>query len=804
MKRLKSFLAMTLACILLVSTVSVSAAVAGVNQTNDSSLDVFEELSYQVIANTITVSGKTPYANTAITFHVQENSTPARDLFYYQTKTDASGYFAIKFTMNPAIYDENGANDATLRVGGKDLNIQRIDDIELYSLAEMEGCMEDFQRITDEESFAGFFESYSEMLGVDGGYTAEEIQILNVYYAANPPEGTEDLTGIIDKIVSLGDKLTRHKAMVEGINAAAIAGDASEIERIIESPNNADLIADYNLDFSTRVIIKEADMWARMLNEDGYATIEDIQTAFIEAREAQLVVDKEFGGPVTNDREKYFLDEWKVSNVANMLTVSGALDELIVVPVNVHVAGFEGGVSTDSSKSIAFFDTKARKLELDADHVNFTARFPLNTSKFNGEVMGLVRISAPNTNVHQFYVTLYSQEEIDAMIEQFKEINDVDGLKAFIEDNKTMLEMTGNFSDEKLAVMYELYDERDYSSIEKGVEVVNAIVSLTEDTAKVQNLLDAINASAKGRWGQVQKVIEITYKDMAEVSTRYADALEICKSASKFNSLRGFYSKLLDQEFTTVQDLLDAVETAHETQLEEEKEAATKPSTGGGGGGGGGISFIGGGSEDADSIIIGEGVAVEENIDIPAEELPVAPFTDLAGFDWAKASIDGLRQLAITKGNGDGTFSPGADMTREEYLSMLLKTFGVEIKPGNVPFADVDKNAWYADVVATAYELGITNGMGDGTFGVGENIIRTDMVVLAARLAQKLDVSIPQKEAAVIFGDYTTIPAYGYEAVVAFQQADFLNGDENGNFNPMNNTTRAEAAVFFWSLYGAI
>lgn len=803
MKRLKSFLAMTLACILLVSTVSVSAAVAGTNETNDSSLDVFEELSYQVIANTITVSGKTPYANTAITFHVQEKTTPARDLFYYQTKTDASGHFALKFTMNPAIYDENGEFDATLRIGGSDLNIQRIDDIELYSLGEMEGCKADFQSITDAESFADFFNKYSKMLGVDGGYSDEEIRILNVYYGANPPEGNEDLTGIIDKIASLGDKLTRHEAMVSGINDAAIAGDASEIERIIESPNNADLIADYNLDFSTRVIIKEADMWARMLNEDGYATIEEIQEAFIAARDAQLVVDKEFGGAVTNDREKYFLDQWKVSNVANMLTVSGALDELIVVPVNVHVAGFEGGVSTDSAKSIAFFDTKARKLDLDATQVDFTARFPLNTSKFNGEVMGLVRISAPDTNIHQFYVTLYSQAEIDEMIDQFKDINSADDLKVFIEDNKTMLELTGNFSAEKLAIMYELYDERDYGSIDNSVEVVNAIVSLTDDTAKVQNLLDGINASTSGRWGQVQKVIEITYKDMADVSTRFADALEICKDASEFKSLSGFYSRLLGQKFETVQDVLDAVEKAYDDQKDEEKEAASKPQKGGGGGGGG-ISFVGGGSDKTESIIIGEGVVVEENIDISAEELPVAPFTDLAGYDWAKAAIDGLRQNAVINGNGDGTFAPAADMTREEYLTMLLKTFGVEIKSGNVPFTDVDSNEWYADVVATAYELGITNGMGDGTFGIGKKIIRTDMVVLAARLAQKLEISIPQNEAAVIFADYTTIPDYGYEAVVAFQQATFLKGDENGNFNPMNNTTRAEAAVFFWSLYSAI
>lgn len=806
MKRLKSFLIMTMVCIFLVSTVTVNAAVAGVDETEDESLKNFTELSYQVIANTITVSGKTPYADTSITFWVQENSEPARDLFYYQTKTDNAGNFALKFTMNPAIYDVDGTYDATLRVGGDGLNIQRIDGIELYSVDEMEGCKEDFMAISDAESFAAFFATYSEMLGVSGGYTEEEIAILNTYYTVHPPTGDEDLAGIISKIASLGDKLTRHEAMVSGISNAAIAGDADEIKRIINSSGNADLIEDNGLDFDTSTIIKEADMWARMLTEEGYATIEEIQEAFFAARDAQFEVDKEFGGPATNDRESYFMDNWKVSNVANMLTISGSIDDIVAKPINIHISGLEGGVTTESGKSIAFFDTMARKSDPDATYISFTAKFPLNTSRFNGEVLGSVRIGAPNVNIHQFYIPLYAQDDVDAMIDQFKAIETPEDLNSFIEDNKVMLEMTGNFSERKVNVMTELYNEKDFSNVENSTDVVNEIVGLNDDTAEILNFLDALDSAAKGRWGQVQQVIEITYADLKETSKHYAELIELTKDADKLNDIRGVYQELLDKEYGTVQDVIDEFSDAYEKQLEAEKDAEKKPQGGGGSGGsgGGGISFIGGGSDDAESIIIGDGVVVEDLNEIPAEELPSAPFTDLAGYDWAKTAIDGLRQKAIIKGNGDGTFRPGAEMTREEYLSMLLKTFGVEIKSGTTSFTDVDENAWYADVVATAYELGITNGMGDGRFGVGEKIIRADMVVLAARLANKLDVSIPQKEAAVIFNDYTTIPVYAYEAVVAFQQADFLNGDENGNCNPVNNTTRAEAATFFWNLYSAI
>ena len=135
---------------------------------------------------------------------------------------------------------------------------------------------------------------------------------------------------------------------------------------------------------------------------------------------------------------------------------------------------------------------------------------------------------------------------------------------------------------------------------------------------------------------------------------------------------------------------------------------------------------------------------------------------------------------------------------------MLLSTFYVETVSGDVPFTDVDKNAWYADVVATAYDLGITKGMGDGTFGIGQKILRADMVVLAARLAEAKGVVIKKSNEAKIFTDFPEIPAYAYDNVVSFQQAGLVNGDETGRFNPKNKLTRAEAAVFFWNIFNFI
>jgi len=808
MKKFKSFSIIVLCLVFLASSLNVFGAVAGENETNKENRDVFTELNYQVIANTITVSGRTPYADTLVSFWLQENTDPEKTLFVYQHRSDSVGEFALKFIVNPSIYDADGANDATLRVGGENINIQRIDNIPLYSETEMTGCRNAFADISDVDSFDQFFGEYSDMLGVEGGYSVEELEILYGYYQKNLPEGDESLEEIIEILSDLADKLTRHQKLVADVSSAATGGDASEIRRLLLSENYKDLIEINDLDFGCGQVIKEADMWARMVNDEGYESLEEIQEAFIAAREAQTEVDKQFGGPVTTDREMSFNDNWKVSNVANLITVSGSLDVDAATPINVHVSGVDKGVSPDAEDIIAFANGKAVKTVITDDHVDFKIQFPLNTSRFGGETVGCMRISAKNVNIHQFYITLYAQDEIDALIDQFKEIDSVDDLRDFIEDNKSKLEITGNFDDDKLAVMYELFEEREYDDISDSRSLASSVDALINDTDAVLDFIDDLNTSTKsGRWGKVLEVIQTKHNHLSDISEGYEDLLDLVKKAERLENVRGVYQRLLGQSFTRVQDVVDNFTEAYEAQKDEEAAVSSRPS-GGGGGGGGGSSFApiitGDGGGEQTEMIIGEGVIVEDITKIPEKDLPAAPFTDLAGYDWAKSAIDSLRQKNIIKGDGTGIFRPADEMTREEYLSVLLKTMNVEIKSGTVPFSDVDPNEWYADVVATAYSLGITNGMGDGRFGVGEKVVRADMVVLAARLARKLGKNIEKKEAATIFADYAIIPDYAYEDVVAFQQADLINGDESKNFNPAENTTRAEAAVFFWNIFSTI
>lgn len=792
MKRFVRILSAVLATVLCFSSISVVASVDGENITNKADFAEFEELSCTVTANVITISGKAPM-QTSVVVWMQEDGT-SNPLVFRQFNTDASGRFSKSYIMNPDFYAEDGANDASVKVSGKGLDTFLITGIELYGRNELNAPIEDFVGISNEAEFYAFFENadYMALLGIEETYTAEELSVLYGYYGDLTLNGDETLQQLINIISGLVNKLDKYKFLVESVSNAAISGDTDEIGSLLTSVTYADIM--FSLDHSN--ILRENEMWARMATEDGYTTLEEIENAYIAAREAQLEEEKETGGAATTDRPKNFKSEWKLSSVANLITISGTHEDEKVTNVVFHISGMDSGVTETPADTIGAMQVQTNSKG------EFTAEIPLNTSRFDSDVTAVFRISAPDTNIHQFYIPLYSQDAVDEMIEEFKNIGNVDDLKTFIETYSEMLQLSGNYTDEKYETMYALYDEKaeNFESFTNAMDVLKAISGLASTTSEVLRFIDAINIAAKsGQWGKIQSTISDDYKALKEKSLTYAELLKETEDTDDITSLKGLYKRMLNKTYSTIQDVIGEFKKAHEEQYKEE-QTTTKP-TGGGGSGGSGGGFGG----NTGNVFFGEEYFEEEEITVPeSEELPAQPFSDLKGYDWAKSAIDNLRKNNIVNGDGDGTYRPGATMTREEYLSVLLKTYGIKIKSGSAPFSDVAPDAWYCDVVATAYEMGITNGIGGGKFGIGQNISRADMVVLASRLAHSLEINIPQVEVAVIFEDYAEIPDYAYEAVVEFQQANFINGDTNGYFNPADNTTRAEAAVFFWNIYDYI
>ncbi len=80
---------------------------------------------------------------------------------------------------------------------------------------------------------------------------------------------------------------------------------------------------------------------------------------------------------------------------------------------------------------------------------------------------------------------------------------------------------------------------------------------------------------------------------------------------------------------------------------------------------------------------------------------------------------DKIRTLAVygmVRGNEDGTFAPGREITRAEFAAMLAGALDLPVPETAAPFSDVPADSWYAGSVAALYNRGFVNGCGDGTF----------------------------------------------------------------------------------------
>ncbi|WP_246067152.1 InlB B-repeat-containing protein [Paenibacillus koleovorans] len=113
----------------------------------------------------------------------------------------------------------------------------------------------------------------------------------------------------------------------------------------------------------------------------------------------------------------------------------------------------------------------------------------------------------------------------------------------------------------------------------------------------------------------------------------------------------------------------------------------------------------------------------------------------------------------------------------------------------NSAFTDVQLDAWYAPYVQWAIESGITSGTGNNNFSPDAAISREQMAVLTLRYFESDRIPYPTMDRASKPNDISGISPWAVDAAVKLWQAGLFAGDENGNFQPHSEATRAEAAA---------
>lgn len=156
---------------------------------------------------------------------------------------------------------------------------------------------------------------------------------------------------------------------------------------------------------------------------------------------------------------------------------------------------------------------------------------------------------------------------------------------------------------------------------------------------------------------------------------------------------------------------------------------------------------------------------------------------------WAETYINRWSQEGIINGYEDGTFKPNNNITRAEYITMIVRIFKPTDTIDATSYSDVDSSAWYYDSLSKACAMEIIKGYEDNTVRPNANITRQEAMVILNRIL-KLNTSSGE----VVFADSNEIASWAKEAVEVFSEKGYINGYEDGTIRPNAFITRAEIA----------
>lgn len=199
-----------------------------------------------------------------------------------------------------------------------------------------------------------------------------------------------------------------------------------------------------------------------------------------------------------------------------------------------------------------------------------------------------------------------------------------------------------------------------------------------------------------------------------------------------------------------------------------------------------------------------------------AGSLPVtasaATFTDINEVSWASSTIQAVSDKGLINGYEDGTFRAKNNVTYSEAMVMI---YNLMSKTGNLKTSAANSLSMYQSVLnvykiptwsqsTVAYGLSAQILMAADlpkftTNGVSNPATRQDVAVMFGRaLSEKYDI---YAGTGVNFNDSWRISDEAMPYVDLLSRLGILTGDDNGNFNPTANITRAELAVMMNKTY---
>jgi hypothetical protein len=181
-------------------------------------------------------------------------------------------------------------------------------------------------------------------------------------------------------------------------------------------------------------------------------------------------------------------------------------------------------------------------------------------------------------------------------------------------------------------------------------------------------------------------------------------------------------------------------------------------------------------------------------------------FNDTHSGDWYYDDVKELSARGIVKGYEDKSFKPNNQITRAEFLIMVLRASGNDNFDNNSGFLDeypqsnfkdVKTSDWFHKAVEEGTSNGLIKGYSDNSFHPNSPITRAEATALLNKMIKFKygeDISLPVRAFSDPFSDVKPSDWY-YEDVQRIYGYSIIDGDSNGtSFSPNRYLNRAEAS----------
>lgn len=167
---------------------------------------------------------------------------------------------------------------------------------------------------------------------------------------------------------------------------------------------------------------------------------------------------------------------------------------------------------------------------------------------------------------------------------------------------------------------------------------------------------------------------------------------------------------------------------------------------------------------------------------------------------WAERELNQLMALGIVQGFEDGSFKPQENITRAQFVKMLVCALGYEqdadvLKGVQTKFKDVPVSHWAGGYIATAWELGIAKGDGRGNFLPEENIKRAEITAMVIRTLDLEEESLNIKKNNLKFNDSQEVPQWAIGYVDIATKTGIISGMPDNTFCANEPATRDQGGI---------